>query len=247
MTANFPELPILTPEQVRRTESERYGILFYLGIGGLITLLALLGWFGASLWQTRALWRNVYRINDPRLPEPERIAAAEALARDPGVTQGQLWDLSLSRVPPDRARYVLAEALDAEAISGDPSAYALSVARSEGWPDWLRLLLIRPMAYDHGRYGLPREPLAELRRHPDPGIALWAAYIQAVARDDPEAAAWLDAQAQGATPMAPLARLLARALDETDPARRRDWLDQATVWLRQNHPAAVALWATAPR
>lgn len=242
MTPQFPELPILSPETVRRSPSERYGFLFYLGIGGLIILLALIGWFGLALWQTRDLWRDVYRINDPRLPETARVEAAESLARDPRVTQAQLWDLCLSRVPPERARYVLAEALDAEAIAGDPSAYALAVARSEGWPDWLRLLLVRPMAYDGGRYGLPREPLAELRRHPDAGIQLWAAYTQAVARDDSEAAAWLREQARSAAPEAALAGQLVQALEASEPEGRRQRLDQATAWLRQHHPAALALW-----
>ena len=56
------------------------------------------------------------------------------------------------------------------------------VAKSEGWPDWLRLLMIRPMAYGVGE-GLP-DRLGAARpapgENPDPAIALWATYTRAV-------------------------------------------------------------------
>lgn len=239
MPADFPSLPIVTPDPPRRSEGERYGALFYLGAGGLVVLVALIGWFAWGAWTLRDVWSAVYVLNDPNRPEPERVAAAEALARDPRVNSRQLWDLSLSRVPPGRARYILAEALTAEAIEADPSGYALAVARSEGWPDWLRLLLMRPMAYDDGRHGLPPAPLAELRVHRDPAIALWAAYIQAVARRDREAAEALGRAADRDDPTAPLASLLLDALRADSPAGRRASLDRATAWLRAHHPDAL--------
>lgn len=242
MTPDFPELPIVTPDPPRRSQAERYGGLFYLGLGGLVVLVGLIGWFGWSAWALRDVWTNIYVLNDPERPEAERVAAAWALSRGAGLNQRQRWDLALSRVPPELARYVLAESLNAEAIEADPSAYALAVSRSEGWPVWLRLLLMRPMAYDDGRHGLPRAPLAELREHPDPAIRLWAAYIQAVARDDDEAAGALEQAALGSGPTAPLAVLLRDAM-HAEPSRRPAILDRATLWLRDHHPDAARLWS----
>jgi hypothetical protein len=237
-------LPIITPdpEPPRRSQAERFGGLFYLGIGGLVVLLALIGWFGWRVWSLRPVWQNVYILNDPSRPEIDRLNAALALARDPEFNDRQRWDLALSRIPPPLARYLLAESLTAEAIAADPSGYALAVARSEGWPDWLRLLLVRPLALDDGRLGLPRDPLAELRAHPDPAIALWAAYVQAVAREDPEAALALESAPREGGPFADLARLL-RAAFRTGGARRRDFLDEATLWQRRHHPDSARLWA----
>jgi hypothetical protein len=236
-------LPIITPDPAppRRSQAERFGGLFYLGIGGLAVLLALVGWFGWRLWQLRPVWERVYLLNDPSRPEAERVQAAYDLAREPEFNDRQRWDLALSRVPPPLARYLLAESLTAEAIAADPSAYALAVARSEGWPDWLRLLLIRPMALDDGRLGLPRDPLAELRAHPDPAINLWAAYVQAVARDDPEAAAFLRSPAGADAGMGELGASLAGALDARGEARRA-LLDRATLWQRRHHADSARLW-----
>lgn len=237
------DLPIITPDPPRRSQAQKFGGLFYLGIGGLAVLVLLIGWFGWGVWSLRHVWTRVYILNDAGRPEPERIDAALALSRDPDANQRQLWDLALSRVPPPLARYLLAEALTSEAIQADPSGYALAVARSEGWPDWLRLLLVRPLAYDGGRRALPPAPLAELRRHPDPFIGLWAAYIQAVAREDPEAAAMLDRAASGPEPTAELARMLDGALKAgDDPASRARLLDRATLWQRRHHPDSARLW-----
>ena len=56
------------------------------------------------------------------------------------------------------------------------AAYALTVARSPDWPDWLRLLLCARLAYGAARgYAIPREALDELAHHADPMIGLWAA------------------------------------------------------------------------
>ena len=43
---SYPELPILPAAPNRRSNRERYGSLFYLGIGGLLILLGLILWFG---------------------------------------------------------------------------------------------------------------------------------------------------------------------------------------------------------
>ncbi len=70
MPPEFPDLPIVTPDPPRRSESERYGSLFYLGVGGLAVLVVLIGWFGWSAWSLRDVWTNIYILNDPKLPGP---------------------------------------------------------------------------------------------------------------------------------------------------------------------------------
>lgn len=241
----YPDLPILPstpspPPAPRRSASEKYGGLLWLGVGGLVVLVGLIAWFAWSAWGLRGVWEAVYVMNDPARPEGERVAAAGRVAADPRVTQRQLWDLALSRVPPERARYVVAEALTGEAIAADPNGFALAVARSEGWPGWLRVLLARPLAYGADVYGLPKAPLAELRASDDPMVALWAAYAQAAGREDAEARAALEAaKADGDE----LAERLLRALDSPPrSAERRARLDAATRWLRDHHPDARRVW-----
>jgi hypothetical protein len=214
-----------------------------LSLAGLAILLGLVGWFAWSVWSLRDVWARIYVVNDPGRTEVERINAAYELSRDGRVSPRQRWDLCLSRVPPDLARYLLAESLRGDAIEGDVSGYALSVARSEGWPDWLRLLLVRPLAYGAGQHALPAAPLAELREHPDEAISLWAAYAQAAGRKDESARLELAAAASSREPITELAGLLWSALEHAGgPAGRAELLDQATLWARANHPDSHALW-----
>lgn len=239
----FPSLPIVTPDAKPRSQSDRYGGLFYLGIAGLIALLALFGWFGFGLWSTRAVWTNVYVLHDENRPEQERVQAAYAIGRDPHVNQRQLWDICLRRSLPEIARYLLAEALTADAAVDDPKAYGLAVARSEGWPDWLRLLLTRPIAYAAGR-GSPvaREPLVELTGNSDPTVVLWARFALAASLDgDAESGAILQRSAETPGPYHELAQLLVRALEARYDARKA-LLDEATLWMRSHHPDAARVW-----
>jgi hypothetical protein len=243
----FPSLPVINPDPPRRSERERFGALLYLGVAGLALVVALVGWFGWEVWSLRSVWSNVYVLHNARRGEPERVQAAYALSRDRRVNQRQLWDIALRKPLPPLARYVVAEALTAEAASADPGGYGASVARSEGWPAWLRLLLTRPLAYAAalGR-PVPSEPLAELARHPDPAVALWARFALAAAPGGPapEAAAALRAAARSDAPEPErdLARLLVEALDAPRLLGRLRALDEATVWLRRHHPDAAALW-----
>ena len=234
----FPTLPIVTPDPPRLSPREKYGSLLYLGLAGLAVVVALVGWFSWGVWSLRAVWSDVYTLHDARRPERERVASAFRLSRDPRVNQRQLWDMSLRKTLPPLARYVLAEALTAEAASADPRGYALSVARSEGWPDWLRLILTRPMAYAAARgVKFPREPLDELRRNPDPGVGLWA--TAALALMEPSGPAFGDLERACGEDgrereLACLLRDAARP--GVPPGAARESLDHATLWLRENHP-----------
>jgi hypothetical protein len=240
----FPTLPIVTPEPPRRSARERYGALFFLGTAGLVVVLALLGWFGWAVWSLRAVWTAVYTLHDDQRAEADRVGAAYALAHDPRVNQRQLWDIALRRTLPPLARYVVAEGLTAEAASADPRGYGVAVARSEGWPDWLRLLLTRPLAYRAALdLPVPRDPLTELTRSPDRSTALWATYALAEGSSgDPKDADTLRRLASEDTPERPLAALLVTALDATRLDARLKALDDATRWLRHHHPEAARLW-----
>jgi hypothetical protein len=240
----FPTLPIVTPGPAPRSEREKYGGLFTLGVAGLFVLALLLAWFAYGVWETRNVWRNIYVLHDARRPEAERIEAAYALSHDSRVNQRQRWDICLRKSLPPLARYVVAEGLTADAVADDPRGYALSVARSEGWPDWLRVILARPLAYASGR-GSPvsREPLVELSKNADPAVSFWARFALAASADgDREAGASLENESHREGPYRELAQLLFHALkvryDERTAA-----LDRATLWLRDHHPDCARLWA----
>jgi hypothetical protein len=218
--------------------------LFYLGIGGLVFVIGLVAWFVHGVWQNRDLWADVYVLHDRSCPEGRRVQAAMRLARGPRLDDAQLMEMSLRRDLPDRARYVLAEAVSTEAVARDPRSFALAVSRSPDWPDWLRLVLARRLAYGSGlRYAIPHEALQELAGHSDAMIRLWAAYSLTVLggtgvgmrRALEEAARDPDAQGE-------LAAMLLKALDEPEPERSLI-LDRATLWLRTHHPQAARIWA----
>ena len=243
---SFPELPIIQPPPPpapeRKTQAEKYGGLFFLGIGGLLALVLLVGWFAYGLWSLRDVWANVYAVNDPKRPDRERIEAARVLSKDPRVSQRQLWDLALSRVPPPAARYLLAEALTGEAAEDDPRGYVLAVSRSEGWPGWLRILLARPVAYAAGEgKRFPEGSLVELSRNTDPVVSLWGVYALAVSSSNP--GPWLTSlrrSAESAGPLRDFARLLLEAAESRQPDRD-EALDRATLWLRGYAEAKVLL------
>ena len=245
----FPDLPILNPGDsvapAPRGQREKYGALFYLGIAGLLFLIVLVGWFVYGVWNNRDLWAEVYTLHDSGRSEAERIEAAYRLSRNSRLADAQKMDISLRRDLPELARYLLAEAVSTEAVARDPRAYAMAMARSPGWPDWLRLLLARRLSYGAARgYDIPREPLDELRRHPDRMIGLWATYAMAVLPrpgPDPEMAAELEKAAGAPGPDGELATMLLGALRAPQEELERR-LDEATLWLRLHHPHAAQLW-----
>lgn len=242
--SSFPSLPIInTPQAPARSQREKYGTLFYLGILGLIVLVTLVGWFGYRVWSLRDVWAKIYVLNDAREPEARRIQAAFSLGHDPRVEQRQLWDLSLRRGLPELARAILAAGIGAELVAENPQGYVTAVARSPDWPDWLRLALARPMAYAATRgHAVSRERLGELCRLKDPVLRLWALYALAVQpRPDPQTAVEIERVAKSSAPEHELAELLLAAI-RTDEAHRLKILDRATLWNREHHPATVRLW-----
>jgi hypothetical protein len=240
---SFPELPIVTPDPPRLTLAEKYGGLYYLGLIGLIVVVMLVSIFGYGIWVTRDLWSAVIVLANAGRPEADRVKAAWVIARHPAANDRQRSDLAFQKPFPPLARYIVAEGLTSEAIRADPKGYAVMVAKSEGWPDWLRLLMIRPMAYGVGEgYRIAWEPLDLLRQHPDPAIALWATYTRAVnPPGDSSAAQALGQSAMKEGPFQPLAVLLHDALNAEGETRTRK-LDEATAWIRVHHPEAEKLW-----
>ncbi len=243
------DLPIITPPDPfdRKTPVEKYGSFFYLGILGLVVLVGLITWFSLGMWSLRDVWSNVYILHDKSRPKIERINAAFRLSRDDQVTQQEYWDIGLRKSLPDLARYLMWESLGTELVVENPRAYLLAIARSEDWPDWLRLLALRPLAYvPEATIHPSAELLDELSKRPDPIFQLWTDAIQAIhapvegpQRD--EARATLRRVAEEDGPNQKLARLLLKAVDAPE-SRRRDLLDQATLWLRHHHPDAARIW-----
>jgi hypothetical protein len=241
----FPELPIVTPDPPRKSQAEKYGGLLYLGAGGLLVLVAMIGWFGYGVWSMRDVWSDVYVLNDPKRPELDRVNAGWRLARNPNVTQRQRWDLAISKVPPDLARYLLAESLTSEAISADSRTYGLAIARSTGWPRWLRLLLVRPLAYGAAEGAAPDlGPIREMRKDADSNVALWAEFCLAVSGESGESAeakSSLSSTASFGDPERSMAHDLLQAANSVQPARN-EALDRATARLRSSDESAAGVW-----
>jgi hypothetical protein len=238
------DLPIVTPDPVppSRTAPEKYGSLYYLGLAGLVVLIALVAWFGIGLWSLRGVLAHVYVLHDARRSDSERIAAAHALSRDPSFTGQQAWDIALRRDLPPLARYLVAETLTPAIVTAEPRSYTLRVARSRGWPSWLRVLAVRPIAYAaDDNVPLPSEALRDLPGD-DSAVGLWSSYVRAAhSPADGHADGHLARVARSDLPQAELARMLLAAL-EARGERRDSWLDQATLWLRQGDPECRAVW-----
>ena len=240
---SFPELPILEPDPPRMTLREKYGGLYYLGIGGLILSVYLVGSFVVGFYQSRHLWAAILVLHNPSLSDATRYEAAWQVAHDPHANDAQRMNMALSTDLPNLARYIVAEGLTSDSIRTDPKAYALMAARSEAWPDWLRLMVARPMAYAVGEgYRIAWEPLDELRTRSDKAIVLWMTYTRAVMGPGDEAAAreLKDATAKPG-PYQDLAKLLEAAAEAEGTARTAQ-LDEATAWLRRNHPPCALVW-----
>jgi len=243
-TPKFPTLPIVTPDPPKRSTAEKYGALFYLGVAGLLVVVLLVSWFAWSAWSMKSVWVNVYVLHDESKTDVERVQAAYDLAHDPNVNQRQLWDVTLRKSLPPQARYLLAESLTAEAAIADPHAYGVAISKSEGWPDWLRLLLLRPIAYASALgFSVDKPSLIELTSNADPAIALWAEAALAIGPDrDAENGAVLKRGAESEGPQQALAKILDRAREAIREPERIEALNEATRWVREHHPEALKLW-----
>jgi hypothetical protein len=243
----FPKLPILSPAEIppppRKTQREKYGGLFYAGIAGLVFLIGLVVMFVHGAWTLRDVGADIYVLHDRRRPEPDRVQAAFRLSRDARVGDSERMTLSLERDLPDLARYLLAEAVSTELVARDPRSYALAVARSPDWADWLRLLLSRRLTYGIGRrYAVPGEALDELAGQADPMIVLWANSAQAALPGNaPTGLAALETASRRQDLPGELATRLLEAV-RAPAAQREPRLDEATLWLRTHHPQAAKIW-----
>ncbi|MFI5454417.1 MAG: hypothetical protein ACHRXM_03115 [Isosphaerales bacterium] len=239
----FPKLPILNAAVPARSQREKYGGLYYLGIAGLVVVLALVGWFAHAVWSHRTIWADIYTLHDSRRSETDRLQAAFRLSRDQRVSDSQLLETCLRRDLPVLARYLLAEAVSTDAVARDPRGYALTAARSPDWPHWLRLLLARRLAYGAARgYAIPREALDELAKHADPMIGLWADCSLALrSGTEPRQTDALDEAAQVRDENGELASMLLATLTAPREERERR-LDEATIWLRHHHRQAAQIW-----
>jgi hypothetical protein len=241
--SRFPSLPIVSPDVPRRTQREKYGATLYLGLAGLLIILALVGWFGYRFWTMRDVWARVYVLHDAKASEEARLQAAFALSRDPRVEPRQLWEMSLRRNLPDLARYILADGIGTALVAEDAQGYVSAVALSPDWPSWLRLVLARPMAYAAtAGHTISRETLSELCRQDDKITRLWALYALAVqSNPDPQTVVMLEKASSEGGPLKELADLFLSAL-RADESRRPEILDRATAWNRAHHPEAARVW-----
>ena len=253
--SGFLGLPIVTPDPPRKSQAEKYGSMLYLGAGGLVVVLALVGWFAYQVSGMRDLWAAIYVLHDSHRPAKERIDAAWALSKDERLNQRQRFEMvERQRGLPPAARYLLAESLTAEAAQADPRAYALAVARSQGWPDWLRYCsLLRPIAYAAAvGTRFPSEPLKELSWSSDPYIVLWAAFVRDVAGDTAaegilERAVHADDEVSSRhrSALSMQAQLLLDAA-HSEGEERFSLLKKATQEIRRGHPEAMKLWHNLP-
>jgi hypothetical protein len=242
----FPKLPILNPAEIpppRKSQREKYGGLFYAGIAGLVFLIGLVVLFVYGAWNLRDVAADIYVLHDRSRPEPDRLQAAFRLSRDARFGDAERMNMSLERDLPDLARYLLAESVSTELVAQDPRTFALAVARSPDWPDWLRLLLARRLTYGAGLgYAIPGEALTELAGHADPMIGLWANAARALLPDAGSGGvATLEDASRRPGPAGELATRLLAAI-RAPAAERESRLDETTVWLRAHHARAAKLW-----
>jgi hypothetical protein len=247
------DLPIISaPDPFeRRTTAQKYGAAYYLGIVGLIVVVALVTWFATKVWTLWPVWRDVYVLHDEKRTDADRIRAAWRLAHNEDFTPLQAWQVVLRKSLPPLARYVIAESLDARIVRQDPRAFALAVAYSKDWPDWLRLLAVRPLL-DAAAEGvpLPAEAIHQLQNHPDSVIAAWATATEALRKDatpgeKAAAMARLEKTSRSDPPLRPLIIALKDAIglaDDHSRPERLDAIDGATIWLRSHEPSARDVW-----
>ena len=95
--------PAEIPASPRKSQREKYGGLFYVGIAGIVLLCAMVGWFAYGFWTLRDIWEDVYVLHNPRRDESDRVQAAYRLSRDRRVNDSQRMEICLRRDAPDLA------------------------------------------------------------------------------------------------------------------------------------------------
>src|SRR4051794_6609196 len=96
----FPSLPIVTPDPPRKTLREKYGGMYYLGIGGLVISLLLVANFAVGLWALRGFIAATVVLHDAARPEGERILAAWDIAHDPNGNDRMKSDMAFRKELP---------------------------------------------------------------------------------------------------------------------------------------------------
>ena len=181
---DFPKLNILPdsdkpPESPRLSTLQKYGGLYWLGLGGLVVSVMLVGWFAIQLWLLREVWREIYVLHQVKLPDDRRIAAAAFLANDPRVEPAQIQPMLFRRDLPDKARYLLAAGLK-KTDSATSARQMLGLLATEGAtspPDYLRGHLARLAALGIPvERNFPNESFERLLADRDKAVAAWSAY-----------------------------------------------------------------------
>lgn len=244
----LPSNPVPSPTS-GRSPTEKYGGLYWLGIGGLVVIVGLIGAFVIGMSRISDVLRLTYVLHDPRESLPTRVQAAYELSQDARTTDRQRWDMAIRTTNPPIARYVLAEGLTVEAVRGDVEGYALAVARSPGWPGWFRWLVFRPMVLRAEEDGQPSGPLIEEIRDalPAEGASrLWVAYfVLAGGADDLGLIEWARTAMQAGSEAAETSALVGlfdRALHATTQTEQRQAIADATLWMRGHDPNCRQVW-----
>lgn len=181
---DFPKLNILPdsdkpPEQPRLSMSQKYGGLYWLGTGGLVVSIMLVGWFAIQLWLMRDVWREIYVLHRAGLPDDRRISAAAFLAKDPRVEPAQIQPMLFRRDLPDRARYLLAAGLKKTdtAISARQMLGLLATEGATSPPDYLRGHLARLAALSiPAERNFPEKQFEGLLTDREKAVAAWSAF-----------------------------------------------------------------------
>lgn len=241
--SKFPELPILPAPPNRRSNRERFGSLYFLGIGGLVFVLALISWFGWGVWNLREVWRDTYVLYQTGRSLIDRVQAADRLAHDPRVTTQQKLAILLDPQVPDLARWRVGESLGSDAAESDPIEFSKLLLPDRRQPVWLDLLLLRVLAdaSDHS-VRFPPALLDAIDPGEDRWRQVWLDYARMFQNGaGPEHRERLEQIRRSPGQTVEAAELLARAADAEEP-RRASLLREAFLSTRAMHPGVQQIW-----
>lgn len=240
----LPPLVILPPSAApppapKRGSRARYGLLFPLGIVGLVLLVGWVGWFAYRAWALRDVWQAIAIVHDPAQPMDRRLASARFLANDSRATEDQLEPMVFESRLPMRLRVVLADGLARPADL--PNRLPRRMDRYDTIPLAIRLTLLMRMAE-------AAEPEVRWQATPlermgvmggDQSVQALSLYCRAAAFGNAQAASELQAIAETDASENGLASILAAAL-QSDTNGRVEQLRRAARRLDQTHRAMIA-------